>query len=263
MRSLALLALLALWSPPGTPAQDGPSSGAGGDVALAAVPFGVGERLDYRVKFGPLKVGKAFMQVAGVDSVAGYPTYHLESLIEGSTPFYKLKDRQESWLDVYRLSSRRFRQDSRQGSYERQREYLFDLEQGMYHRNDGESGPVPPDPLDDASFVYFVRTIDLEVGATYEWNRYFRIDRNPVILKVLRREKVKVPAGEFATIVVQPIIKTRGIFSEGGEAEVYLTDDERRLPVKLVTKLKVGSVVLELTGYIPGEKLTAEKLVGG
>jgi hypothetical protein len=262
MRGLALAALLGVFSSAAALAQDDPAL-ADGDAALARVPFGVGERLEFRVKFGPLKVGRAYMAVTAVDTVAGHPTYHIESLIEGSVPFYKLRDLQESWLDVYSLVSRRYRQDSRQGDYKRKREYTFDLEARVYRRNDGESDTIPPDPLDDASFVYFVRTVDLEVGATYEWNRYYRLDRNPVIVKVLRREKVKVPAGEFMTLVVQPIIKTRGIFAQGGEARVYLTDDARRMPVKLVTKLKVGSVILELTEYEPGERLTVEALAGG
>ncbi len=161
---------------------------------------------------------------------------------------------------MYQLASRRFRQDSQQGDYERFREYEIDLEGGLYTRNDGAQDSIPEGALDDAAFIYFVRTIDLEVGRTYTWNRYFRYDRNPVIVKVLRREKVKVPAGEFETVVVRPIIKTRGIFSEGGQAEVYITDDERRIPVQLRSKLKVGSITLELTELAEGEKLTAVML---
>lgn len=228
--------------------------------ALADVPFGVGERMNYRVKFGPLVVGEAQMEVVEIDTVAGHPTYHLRSVIQGATFFYKLDDRQESWLDVYQLASRRFRQDSQQGDYERFLEYEIDLEGGFYTRNDGAQDSIPEGALDEAAFVFFVRTIDLQVGRTYTWNRYFRFDRNPVVVKVLRREKVKVPAGEFQTVVVRPIIKTRGIFSEGGEAEIYITDDERRMPVQLRSKLKVGSVTMELTGVTEGDKLTAEML---
>jgi hypothetical protein len=230
------------------------------EVTIAPVPFGVGERLDYRVKFGPLKVGGAFMSVMAIDTVAGHPTYHLNSLIEGATPFYKLEDKQESWLDVGLLASRRFRQDSHQGNYERYREYQFDLAQGIYTDQDGETDSIPQLALDEASFVYFVRAVPLEVGETYEWNRYFKADRNPVILEVLRREKVEVPAGKFRTIVVRPIIKTGGIFSEGGEAEIYITDDDRRIPVMMKSKLPVGRLTLELTDYTPGAPLTAEML---
>ena len=231
-------------------------------LGIASVPFGVGERFDYRVKFGPLKVGEAFMEVAGIDTVAGYPTYHLRSEIQGSVPFYKLRDLQESWLDVSLLASRRYRQDSKQGSYERQRLLELDLENRVYHESNGETDSIPENALDDASFVYFVRSVPLEVGKEYEWSNYFRYDRNPVILQVLRRETVKVPGGEFETIVVRPIIKSKGIFSEGGEAEVYITDDEHRMLVKLVTKLKVGTVTLELTDYAIGERLTVAMLGG-
>ncbi len=73
-------------------------------------------------------------------------------------------------------------------------------------------------------------------------------------------ETIEVPAGEFETIVVRPIIKTRGIFSEGGRAEVYISDDEYRVLVRLVSKLKVGSVTFELTAYREGERLTTEML---
>lgn len=258
MRKLLVLLLL-LWVSPTVVAQDVRSdSGAG--LAPADVPFGVGERLDYRVKFGPLRVGKAHMIVQGVERVDGHPTYHLNTVIEGSTPFYKLVDKQESWLDVVQLASRRYLQDSKQGNYERYRVIDFDLENLVYSEHNGGTGSIPAHALDDCSFVYFVRSLPLEVGETYEWNRYFRLDRNPVILQVLRRERVEVPAGEFSTIVVRPIIKSGGIFSEGGEAEIYITDDENRVPIKLVTKLKVGSIILELTDYTPGDPLTEAML---
>lgn len=260
MRLLIAVALLPLVAGPAQGFQGGSDPVVDADTGVATVPFGVGERFDFRVKFGPLRVGKAFMEVVGIDTVANHPTYHLKSVIQGSTPFYKLDDRQDSWLDVFQLASRRYRQDSQQGSYTRFREYELDLENGIYTRHDGESDSIPANALDECAFVYFVRTIPLEVGETYEWNRYFRFDRNPVVLRVLRRETVKVPAGEFSTIVVRPIIKTRGIFSEGGEAEIFITDDDRRIPVMMKSKLVVGSVTLELTEWVAGERLTPEAL---
>jgi hypothetical protein len=259
MRFLSGLVLLGLLIPVTGVAQDDPPVESEG-VAIAEVPFGIGERMDYRVKFGPLKVGQAYMEVEGLDTIAGYATYHLRFHMSGSVPFYKLDDTQQSWLDVALLATRRYHQDSHQGSYERYREYEFDLEQGTLSGLEGETDSIPKEALDEAAFIYFVRSIELEVGETYEWNRYYRFDRNPVILQVLRRERVRVPAGEFETIVVRPIIKSGGIFAEGGEAEVYITDDELRIPVRLYTKMKVGSVVLELTEYREGERLTPEIL---
>ena len=111
-------------------------------------------------------------------------------------------------------------------------------------------------PLDEVSFLYYARTLPLEVGQTYTLNQYFKKDGNPVVLKVLRKERVRVPAGTFETIVVRPIIKTKGLFSEGGEAEVYFTDDERRIMVQMRSRVPVvGSISLHLKEYRPGEPL--------
>jgi len=107
-------------------------------------------------------------------------------------------------------------------------------------------------PLDDGSFLYFIRTVPLEVGQTYTFHRYFRPDRNPVTIKVLRKERVKVPAGQFDAIVIQPIIKTKGIFSEEGEALVWLMDDPSRIMLQMKSKLKIGSINLYLKSYRPG-----------
>ena len=93
-------------------------------------------------------------------------------------------------------------------------------------------------------------------GKTYTFNRYFKEDGNPVTVRVLRRQKVTVPAGTYNTIVVQPIIKTKGLFSEGGQAELYFTDDDKRILVQLKSKVKIlRSLDLQLTGYNPGTRL--------
>ena len=86
----------------------------------------------------------------------------------------------------------------------------------------------------------------LEVGKTYTFDRYYKPDRNPVTLRVLRKERVTVPAGTFDAVVVQPVIKTKGIFSEGGQAEVWISDDARRMIVQMKSQLKFGSLNLYL-----------------
>jgi hypothetical protein len=69
-------------------------------------------------------------------------------------------------------------------------------------------------------------------------------------LIVLKKETIKVPAGKYPTIVVQPIIKTRrGIFSEGGHARIWISDDPSRTIVQLKTDLKIGSVTMKLKTY--------------
>ena len=103
------------------------------------------------------------------------------------------------------------------------------------------------------AMALLARLLPLEVGKRYEFERYFKEDGNPATVEVLRREEIRVPAGRFQTVVLRPEIRTDGLFGEGGEAEVYITDDERRIPVRLTTSLSVGSGNLFLTGYESGD----------
>ncbi|HEX7937757.1 MAG TPA: DUF3108 domain-containing protein, partial [Gemmatimonadaceae bacterium] len=139
------------------------------------------------------------------------------------------------------------------GPNERERHYEIYPDRGVFVQGAQDPQPTVPLPLDDGSFVYFIRTIPLEVGKEYTFERYFRPDRNPVRIVVLRRERVEVPAGVFNTIVVRPIIKTRGVFAEGGRAEVWLTDDSSRLMVQMKTHVSFGTLSLYLRSYQPGE----------
>ena len=69
----------------------------------------------------------------------------------------------------------------------------------------------------------------LTPGATWKWSGRSRDVHMEIESHFEGMETITVPAGTFRTIVVQPVIQTRGLFSEGGRAEVYFTDDDRRL----------------------------------
>ena len=217
------------------------------------VPFDTGEKLTYDVRFGGIKVGTGRMEVVGMQDVRGREAWHTRFTVKGGIPFYKVNDRIESWIDTRTFESLRFVQDLEEGRRDTERFYEIYPEKGTYsEKGEVEHAPSVEDPLDDAAFMYFVRTIPLEVGKTYDFNRYFRPDRNPVQIRVLRKETIKVPAGSYQTIVIQPVIKSKGIFSEKGHAEMWLTDDSRRLLVQMKSDLSIGSLNLYLRGYVPG-----------
>lgn len=222
----------------------------------AAVPFGVGETATYDVKFGAVRVGTASTQVEGIEDVRGISAWHTVFRLKGGTFFYHVNDEFESWIDRATLSSLRFYQTQQEGSNDRRKRYEIYPDRAMYVEMDKHpprEHPGVKDPLDDGSFLFFIRTVPLEVGRVYESDRYFRPERNPVRVRVVRKETISVPAGTFNCIVVQPVIKTPGIFSENGQAEVWLTDDARHIVVQLKSKLSFGSINLYLKSYKPGE----------
>ena len=112
-------------------------------------------------------------------------------------------------------------------------------------------------PLDDGSFIYAVRTAGVNVGETRSDNRYFRPDKNPVVLTGLRRDTVTVGAGTFATTVIRPTIRTSGIFSDDGQAQVWFTDDASRYPVQVKAKFSKFTLTLSLESVKHGVESSA------
>jgi hypothetical protein len=211
------------------------------------VPFKVGEKLTYQAKVNFMNAGTATMTVEGIEQVRGKPTFHTIFNVKGKVLFFHVDDHYESWFDTTTLVSLRHVQHIDETKYKADKTYDFYPERRVYVRNGEEKASVAQ-PLDEGSFVYFMRSVPLEVGKTYEYHRYYNAERNPVIIKVDRIERVKVPAGEFEAIVLKPTIKSKGLFGEGGEAEVWLANDSTRALLKLKSKLPVGTLYLELKG---------------
>ena len=230
---------------------------------VAPVPFGPGERATYEVRLGMFgDVGGASLEVLPLEELRGRHTYPLVFRLQGRVTFARVDDRLQSWMDVGELHALRFKQDQKEVRFERHRTTDFHTDRMEWERNNGITGPLASEhPLDDVSFLYFIRTIPLEVGRTYSFDQYWKEDGNPVTVRVLRRERIRVPAGTFNTLVLQPIIQTDGLFGEGGEALVYLTDDNRRLLVKLTSRVPViGNLQLQLETYRPGVRVLPSDL---
>lgn len=227
---------------------------AGEAQAPRLLPFATGEVATYQVKLGAFTVGRGTLRVDGIVNVQGQPTYHTIMTIAGGNALVRVNDRLESWIDTRGLFSRRFHENKHEARYRRNRTYDFFPESRTFVRENGERGTLPTaEPLDDLSFIYYARTLPLEPGATYTVPRYFKADGNPVVLQVLRRQTIDVPAGRFNTIVVRPIIRTDGLFGEGGRAEVYFSDDEHRIPVLIRSRVPVvGSLSMHLRTFQPG-----------
>jgi hypothetical protein len=218
------------------------------------------EHAEYKVTLGAMDAGTGSMEIAGHESVDGHDTYHAVLRIEGGLGPLRVDDRFESWMDAAafndrpNLFSRRFAQDQRELGNRRQRTYEISPEKKQYRRVDtDETSPLGTDrPLDDVSVVYYARGLPLKVGDTYTIDRYFKKEANPIVLRVLRRESVTVPAGTFNTIVVRPIIKTSGLFGEGGEAELFFSDDASHTLVQMTSKVPLlGALALHLVSSQP------------
>ena len=212
------------------------------------VPFPIGERLVYGARYGPFSVGTATMQVAGIDTIRGVEAVHFVFLIDGGALWYHIHQNLESWVGRHDFRSRRFLNQTEEKGKAWERKFEIYPDSGFY-REVGRDTTVATvtDPLDDAAFLYWIRTVPLEVGKRYEYRRYFRPERNPVIVEVLERERVGVAGKKWDAIVVRPRIPNGGgIFAEKADARMWLSDDSLRIMLALQSKFSFGQVTLKL-----------------
>ena len=223
-------------------------------------PFAVGEKLSYSAKLGMLTLGSATLEVVSLDTIRGVESFRLRFRLRGKNAFYSLDDVLESWVGTSDLISRRFVQDFVENGKPKHRLYEIFPDSG-YFRQQGRDTTLatPPEPLDDAGFFYFVRVTPLQVGRKYSYDRYFRKEKNPVRIEVLKREKLELPDGsEVQCLVLHPVIDTKGLFSKRSETRIWLTDDARRLPVQVRTKFPFGTITLRLKDMVlPGTTTSA------
>ncbi len=245
------LAFALLATPLTLQGQDSAHASLPAAAMVAAVPFPVGERLTYGAKYGIFSVGTAVMEVMGIDTLRGIETVHMQFRISGGALWYHLDQTLESWVGRRDFQSRRFRSVQDERDRHRERTYEIFPDSGFYREAGRDTTfATVAQPLDDAAFLYWVRTVPLEIGKRYEFTRYFRPDRNPVIIEVLGRERVNVAGKKWNAIVVRPKIpQGRGIFSERSETRIWLSDDARRLVLAIQSNFSFGQVTLKLKEF--------------
>jgi hypothetical protein len=218
-------------------------------TAQAPRPWVVGDSAEYDVRFGPLHAGTAKLALVGIDSVRGRAAYHIRLTISGRVNllFYKydLRDTIESWVDTTTQNSLRFTQRQwHRGTLRSKAFELFPERRTFVDGTRPEEESVA-DPLDDLGVLYLARSLPLVVGTSVEIARHFRPANNPVVVRVLGRDSIEAAGRRWATLVVQPIIKTSTMFADG-QARVWLSDDSARVVVRLTAKASIGSITMLL-----------------
>ena len=243
-----------------------PSPSAAAEEAIVPQPAGIqafhpGETLTYNVSWSNVfSAGTVTMAVERAELPEGKEVFRF--VVRGRTKglvdkFFPVDDAIQSVFDPRLMQSLSYSLRESYGKKKRLRQTEFDHAQrtAVYKLNEDAAETVAiPEPVQDGlSMIYLLRTKeDLETG------RHLEIDvldsgKNWTIgITVLAREKVATPAGKFDAVKIRTNSKIRGVSTKKGEAFLWLTDDGRKVPVLMKSKLKVGSFVFELVEMKPG-----------
>ncbi|MGD0280793.1 MAG: DUF3108 domain-containing protein [Dissulfurispiraceae bacterium] len=231
--------------------------------ALSAVfspahSFPIPEKLQYDLTWGGIKTGEAALEVrqAGddIELISKAKTSAWVSL------FYRVDD-----VVVSTIKSRsgplqnpfegfigvpyNYRIKIREGRQRRDKEFIIDhisktVTYINYIAKEQKTFGINESTLDPLSSFYFIRTLPLEVGKTvfvdvFDSDKLYKVE-----VRALKKEVLETPAGKFRTL----LIKSEGIFFRKGDMLIWFTDDSRRIPVMMKTKMAVGTVKAILVG---------------
>jgi hypothetical protein len=208
-----------------------------------------GESLRFSVQYGFIHAGSAWLEIPEVRQYQGHEVFLLLARAESNAFFsrlYKVRERIESYWDRHGLYSRRYVEDRREGKFRQQSDIVFDTRRNEAVYSDGRSFPVPPRVQDALSAFYYFRTQALPLGGSIVFHYHASRKSQPLQVKVLGRERIETPAGTFSCVAVEPILKAGGIFKSSGRLVIWVTDDERRMPVLMKSKVAIGSISVVL-----------------
>lgn len=223
------------------------------------VPWKAGERLVFEIKWGILPAGRGILEVKqGEQEKKNFYQFEATSVSNAFLDvFYKVRDHSISWYDPVQKVSHRFEQKIREGKYHMDQVMEFDWKNLRFKNSELVKGQEPKlqegelslPAVDILSSLYLSRTHSLQEGKEYIFNvhsgKYW-----PLVLKVHKKEVIKVPAGTFECYLVQPFLRERGLFVEKGKKlRIWMTADERKMPVLMKAEIFIGHVSAELREY--------------
>ena len=221
-----------------------------------------GEDLTFKIRYGFIKAGIAHMRIKGLSHRFGKPLLHIQTTAKNIPAFgwiYTVDDVVNAYVDPQTLVPWYYEKRLREGTYKADLRVHYQHEDStarvefIRYKKDmtvrkQKNYPVkiPANVFDVLSAFYYIRTQPLEVGKSLLLNSHSQKKVYNLKVKVHRREILKVGAGTFHTIVVEPLLKGEGVFKQKGRLLIWLTDDALKIPVQMTSAVAIGHITSEL-----------------
>lgn len=222
--------------------------------ASAAVQdtFDAGETLDFNLAWTRISGGSARMTIAPLNG----ERYRITSVGKSSGFFsriFKVRDEIESIVSRDTFSTLQYHKRLDERGRRKDELTVIDASKNVATRK-GQLIEVPPRIFDPLSLIYYLRMLDLKVGSSYEFTLLADGKLYTVSANVTGRETLSTPAGRFECLVVEPRMESAsGVFRDGqNRLLIWLSDDDRRLPVRIRSDVNIGSITATLRGVRKG-----------
>ena len=236
-------------------ATNGAVSWAGSTSPSSTRPFQVGERLTYEISWLNITAGTAVMAVGEAGTGGEQRLVKLLTTAQSRpaiTTFFPVDNRVESIMDSASLLPQHLIFKRREGKKKENFEYTFHQKEGTVTMIKGgatQTLDMPPGTQDVISCLYYARSeLPLQPGSSLTMNVHHDRKNRKVDVQVEGIETVSGPWGDVETARVLVVMPFQGLFLNQGNIRVWLTTDERRIPVRMKAKIVIGSIVADLVG---------------
>lgn len=222
---------------------------------LREKPYKSGEKLTYIVRFGPIIGGTASMVIKQT-TYKNLTVYH--SVAQGKTigvaeKLYSVKDVFESYFDISTGLPHRLIRDVKEGTYKKHEEAFFNRSAGTAYslRNDTTIS-VPENIHDMVSLLYYIRSLDynkIKPGDVIKTITYFDDEIFPFDIRYKGKEEIKTKYGKIRCHRFDPVVEPGRMFDSEDDMQIWLSDDQNVIPVKVRFDLLVGSLRMELDQF--------------
>ena len=189
------------------------------------------------------------MALSGPVDVRGIPTMLASFNANAGIAFLKGSDATRSWIDLARMTSLRF-QKIEHRPFSSAKADSVEIYPDLRHWDgmDGTSGTSISDrPLDELSFIYFLRTITLLPDSLYSFDRHYDQRRLPTTVRIVKHDTLKTPFGELSTVEYEMRVVDQHNYKTTGLIYFWFSEDRCHLPLRIESAMPVlGNSIMTL-----------------
>jgi hypothetical protein len=218
------------------------------------IAFKEGEILTYRMHYGAINAGVAILEVKpNLIEVNGRKLYHIvgRGYTTGTTDwFYKVRDRYETYMDKDALLPWMFVRRVDEGGYKFSQDYMFNHYTKKVDIGNGEKYDVPSGVQDMVSAFYTARNLDLshaKEGDIFTLDCFVDKELWPMKIKFVGKENISTDLGNYRCLKFRPIVQKGRVFKKEEDLNVWISDDNNHIPMRVQAKVLVGSIKMDIT----------------
>ena len=218
------------------------------NFVFGQIPFKIGESLQYYAEFNLVRVGEAKLKISEIEKINNIDSYHVNYYAKTkglADRLFKIRDKIDIWIDKEEFFTHQLIKDINQGNYKNKINVKFDYKKSIATTSNKEV-PIDFKARDSFSLFYYLRTMPLKENEIMSFSSFEGKRVVDYKLQIKGKETIRTELGNYICTVIRPYQEGKNLFKNQGDIQIWISDDQNRLPVKIQIKMKFGSMTLLL-----------------